>query len=234
MICYLFDTTVVLRTFLLPKRFENDEKRSQRTRERVAKYVFSQWVKEEACLIIPNFIVAEVLKIFAELFMADETEPIQRRLGRYKNFKNGFIKWVKYRKMFDETKIKDEVNKFFNYELNRHNILDLDRVLQFDFDTTPIEKRENDRSNVLSTHDALLISTGVELQKFFGVNNVFILTLDARLHKVCNRWYPKLPFAIYVSDLKTKEAELFPEIESHEKIRFSKPVVPSPVVIPKK
>lgn len=215
MISYLFDTSVILRTFLPSRLFPNEEQRAQRVKDRIKNYAFPQWVDNEACLIIPNFIVAETLKIIAGIFMGDEKIDINQRVTHYDNFKNTFIGWIKYRPLLDEHREMVQVNKFFTYELNRHHTLNLDDVFKFDYQTLPLERN-------LSSHDSLLVSVGIELQRLFGNENVFILTLDERIRKVCMNWRPKLPSAILVDDRRIPESELFPKVATPEKLIFKR------------
>jgi len=222
MISYLFDTSVILRTFLPDRLFPNEEIRAKEVQSRIKAHVFPQWVDNEACLVIPNFIVAETLKIIAGIFLGDEKVDISQRISNYDRFKNYFIGWIKYRPILNEQREKGQVNKFFTYELNRHHTLNLDDVFKFDYQTLPIKKNKEDRPIVLSSHDSLLVSVGIELQRTFGNENVFILTLDKRIRDVCMKWRPQLPFSILVDDRSVPESELFPKVAAPEKLIFKR------------
>lgn len=221
MICYIFDTGIILRTFLPSGLFPSDPisneiNEAELVSKRIRQHVFTHWVRNEASLIIPNFIVAETLRKFAQIFCFDEKLPINTRIHRYAEAKKIFIRWIKYRTIFgDHHSREEEVNRFINYELNRHHILNLDRIFEFDYRTSPIKKS-------LSAPDALLISVGVELQRIVGNKNVFILTKDKRVESVCMENQPKLPLAIYVADDRYSEEKLFPKIAQGSKIIFER------------
>lgn len=222
MIAYIFDTGVILRTFFPPDRFTGDEKRSALAKQRIERIILPQWVTSQASLIVPNFVVAETLKIFAEYFLSDESKTFKERYSSYEEAKDVLINWISYKPVFNESRKPDEENKFFNYELNRHHLLNLDKIFEYDFKTIPIEVDEKRRPRVLSSTDALIISVGVELRRLFGLKNVFILTLDKRMQKVCARNNPDLPSAIYVADERCKETELFPQVKGESVHYLSK------------
>ena len=141
MICYIFDTGVVLRT-LLPSAFPSPSGEAELIKHRIDQYVMTQWVDNKASLIIPNFIVSEVLRNFAKIFCFDEKQGINQRVSKYAEAKKYFIRSIKYAPIFDDHNHRkhDQINKFINYELNRHHILNLDKIFEFDYRTTPISK----------------------------------------------------------------------------------------------
>lgn len=220
MIVYILDTGVVLRTIFPPDYFDNKEMATT-TQRRMQQQVLPQWVLNQASLIVPNFVVAETLKFLAHFFLFDDQKSFDARKKDYESAKNIFIDWVRYKTDFDPGKKDKEVNKFFNYELNRHHILNLDKIFECDFTTTPIEKNEDNKPKALSTQDALLIAVGAELRRVFGQNEVYLLTLDSRIEKVCTRHRPNLPRAIFIADYRYKDKEIFPDIRKDGTIIYT-------------
>lgn len=231
MIVYLFDTSVATRVFLPSKLFAKQykgEERAELVKEKIKKYVFPQWVKKQADLFLPNFIIAETLFLFAQATMRNQSIPFEKRIQKYSELKSSFIGWVKYQPVVKSLREASQVNRFFNYELNRHHILNLDKIMEFDNQTEPFIDKEG-KQLALSTIDLLLVSVGVELRRLFGDESVYILTLDKRLQTVCMKWQEHLPRAILVDDDSFDDKTAFPRVEQSEKIEFA----PRPSKAPK-
>jgi hypothetical protein len=100
---------------------------------------------------------------------------------------NTFAKWYYAEKRISETRYKEICEYFQNlirnrlvlytYNLHRYHNLNCDKIFPVEH-TTPHTKPKKGK---LSTFDILIIAMALELQLIHGVDNITILSCDARL-----------------------------------------------------
>lgn len=228
MIYYVLDTSVII-----PNYFQSPDpaktpayliKKDIRIRE-VFAYICSQWIAQKAILIVPNFVIAEVLNYFASSHFRGTNKTPNQAKKDYEELRDKFIGKVKYNQNQTLNDRKGTKRWFFNYELNRHHILSLDRVFPIEHTTEPIKKEPNVRDGYthLSPFDLLLISVAIELEVLVGSNKVFLLTLERRMKMVCDNG--SLPKCYKVDDINNPKEEL-PDIKQKEEV-----VIPSQRII---
>jgi len=226
MIYYVFDTNALKRIYSAPPQAKNPQKPTSQERceikqhKRATKsfaYICSQWIREEVILIVPNFVIAELLNCFAyQHFRNLGKNPTQANKD-YQKVKDRFIEQIRYSPNITFEK-KQEIKKwFFNYELNRHHILNLDKILPIEHTTEPLKKDQNTSGGkiALSPPDLLLISVGLELEVLVGKGSVFLATEERRLTIVCKN--ERLPTCYKLDAIRDPEKEL-PKIESGQTI----------------
>lgn len=193
MIYYVLDTGVILPNYFNPPHKSKDTKRAdklklqdKRIRECYA-YIYAQWIKEEAKLIIPNFILAETINQFAYYHFRELGKTKEQAKRDFLKLKEKFINQVIYTPELSKDIETQEQKCFFNYELNRHHILNLEHIIPIEHTTEPIQKTKYMfwGKHALSAFDLLLISVAMELRKLMGKDRVFILTREHRLWSVC-------------------------------------------------
>lgn len=128
---------------------------------------FQEKAQGLAFLYFPQFCVTEVLNTYARLCFADKkvTPDI------YTKWRGAFISAIHNRKLV------------YVYDLHRYHNLNADRIYKVEH-TIPLGRNETP----LSSFDILIIAMGMELKRTHIDDEVVILTRDARLLKIANRF----------------------------------------------
>jgi len=231
MIFYVFDTCAVKFKYfdspqpVNPKEPTSQEqyeiKRYERVQNSLA-YITAQWVDKKAMLIIPNFVIAEMLNIFAFHHYRELKKSARVAKKDYERVKDIFIGQIRYSgKQSIQERIQSK-KYFFNYELNRHHLLNLDKIFPIEHSTPPLKREVNMRYGdcELSAFDLLLISVAIELETLVGEGTVFIVTTEKRILDVCKKG--KFP-ACYKIDAVTNPEKQLPKIEVDQKINIPIP-----------
>lgn len=141
-------------------------------------------LKEEnkISLYIPNFCMAECSKGFAAIAFEKSSDP-EKTEKDYHKHAEALLETVSSRRK----------GLIRSIGLKRKHLVDVEDIFKADY-------RLSDRGNKkhLSGLDALVIAIGKTLMKTYGSDNVFIVTKDQRMARVCNENRPFLPKAVYV------------------------------------
>ena len=124
-------------------------------------------VENKAFLYIPQFCIAEVLNTYARFFFKD------KRIGAdtYTKWRGAFLKAVHNRRIF------------YAYDLHRYHNLNADAIYRIEHRTV-LKPKETP----LSAFDILIIAMGTELKRIHINDEVVILTRDARLLRIANKF----------------------------------------------
>lgn len=233
MIYYVLDTCVIIPNYFDPPKPINpfsptsqeqySIKKDKRIRDCFA-FICSQWLKKEAMLIVPNFVVAEILNYFAYHQFRKLGQNKEQAKDGYKRLKDRFIDQIRYSPHLDFERKSDGEKWFFNYELNRHHILNLDKIFPIEHNTFPLEQDPNIQEGKvsLSPFDMLLISVAIELETLVGRNNVFLASAEKRMCSVClDSTLPKC----YKLDAITNPQTQLPQLTEKEKITIPQPKI---------
>ncbi len=143
--------------------------------------IFVSQTNKKATVYLPQFCVAETFNTFARLYYKDKS--ISEEL--YNSLTELFKEHIKDRKLL------------YCYDLHRYHNLNADAVIRAEH-TVPYN---GDIS--LSTLDILIIAMGIELMHIHPPKNVYVVTGDKRLHKICNS-SNSFPTSMLVRDRRGK------------------------------
>lgn len=231
MIFYVLDTNLILSQCLppptitnptTPTPLEKDKTRNYNNRKKVFQHILTQWFTDDAILIVPNFIVSEVLNKLASYSYRESGLSKTNAKVKYEYSKNLFLKMISYdaKQTYEQRRANGRC--FFNYELNRHHVLSLDIILPIEHTTEPLTVGTGKHGYAyLATFDQMLIAVAVELENILGEGRVFLATCDQRVAKVCS--HESLPTCYLVNDaVKNLDINL-PAINTKEVITVPKP-----------
>jgi len=222
MIYYVLDSGVLINRY---KRPEDIPARNRRYFDNTIEcygYIKSQWVMGAAILIVPNFTISEIFNFFAfHYFRRENAGNSSRANGNYLTFVKNLIEKIQYTPL-ESLKQRHELNKMYlNYELNRHHILELDKIMPVEHTTEPLVK-PNGKISALGGIDLLVIAVAIELETFLGEGNVYIATIEKRMAKVCaNSSFPK---CYNLGDITDPPNQL-PSIQCEQTVNIPEPVI---------
>jgi len=177
--CYLLDASALV-AFLL----NNPSGDLAGAKRRLLKLFASRRSNTDADYFVPNFCMAECSKAFAKIFLRDD--PTETQIMAYRQHVETLLDWVSSKKKY--------VIK--TYKLKREHLVDIESVFIAD---SQLSSRDG---GALSGLDGIIISMGRTLAKKRGRENVFILTTDTRIARLCRANGDPFPAAV---DLKNQE-----------------------------
>jgi hypothetical protein len=155
---YLFDASAAVEIYV---------PRDERTKKILRYIVDQRRLHKSAELLIPSFCIAEVFNTLARKHFGDKSlnrSAYEKSLSEFRQA----VHWG---------------NLLYPYELNRYHILAADNII-------PVEhkvSKQHDRDH-LSTFDILLIAMAYELAFLRSTENVFLITYDQRILRVCEEF----------------------------------------------
>lgn len=175
---FLIDASALVPSFLDIKTPGPDLNAKQAINKLVA-----QRVDGRAILHVPNFCMAECSKAFAKLAY-HATGDHEKGTRIYTKLMTSLL----------ETVSKSQKGLIRSYELQREHLVDVEEVFRIEHRLFPHEKH-----NLLSGLDALVIKMAQHLAHHHGHDQVFIVTGEERMTKVCNHSGGRFPRAINVT-----------------------------------
>ena len=157
---YLFDASAIVDFYT----------RSNHRASRILDHIVEQRTYREAVLFLPTFCITEVFNVLARLCFE------QKKLSnaKYKEHLGQFRKHIHWASLF------------YPYELSRYHVLATDEIIPIEYATerqsTPHREAVRDR---LSGIDILLIAMASELSYIHGNRNMYLITGDSRIKRVC-------------------------------------------------
>ncbi|MCJ7503593.1 MAG: hypothetical protein MUP80_11110 [Acidobacteriia bacterium] len=157
MLTYLFDASAAVELYA---------PRNERTRKTLEFIAEQRRTYRKAVLLIPNFCIVEVFNALAKKYFAEhslEREGYEKCLKRFRQD----IHWGK---------------TLYAYELSRYHVLAADEIIPIEHSVAVEHERDH-----LSTFDILVIAMACELAFLRPTEDVYLLTCDRRIKKVCDQ-----------------------------------------------
>jgi predicted nucleic acid-binding protein len=154
---YLFDASAAVELYA---------PRNERTRKTLEFIAEQRRTYRKAVLLIPNFCIVEVFNALAKKYFAEhslEREGYEKCLKRFRQD----IHWGK---------------TLYAYDLNRYHVLAADEIIPIEHSVAVEHERDH-----LSTFDILVIAMACELAFVRPAEDVYLLTCDRRIKKVCDQ-----------------------------------------------
>jgi predicted nucleic acid-binding protein len=154
---YLFDASAAVELYA---------PRNERTRKTLEFIAEQRRTHRKAVLLIPNFCIVEVFNALAKKYFAEhslEREGYEKCLKRFRQD----IHWGK---------------TLYAYDLNRYHVLAADEIIPIEHSVAVEHERDH-----LSTFDILVIAMACELAFVRPAEDVYLLTCDRRIKKVCDQ-----------------------------------------------
>jgi predicted nucleic acid-binding protein len=154
---YLFDASAAVELYA---------PRNERTRKTLEFIAEQRRTHRKAVLLIPNFCIVEVFNALAKKYFAEhslEREGYEKCLKRFRQD----IHWGK---------------TLYAYDLNRYHVLAADEIIPIEHSVAVEHERDH-----LSTFDILVIAMACELAFLRPAEDVYLLTCDRRIKKVCDQ-----------------------------------------------
>jgi len=154
---YLFDASAAVELYA---------PRNERTRKTLEFIAEQRRTYRKAVLLIPNFCIVEVFNALAKKYFAEhslEREGYEKCLKRFRQD----IHWGK---------------TLYAYELSRYHVLAADEIIPIEHSVAVEHERDH-----LSTFDILVIAMACELAFLRPTEDVYLLTCDRRIKKVCDQ-----------------------------------------------
>jgi len=177
--CYLLDASALV-TFIV----KNPEGGLESAKKRLVKLFASRRPGRGPVFFVPNVCMAECSKAFAKIFL--DGDPSEARKHAYQQHVDSLLDWV-------SSKRKHVIK---TYKLKREHLVGIEDIFTADNALTSRDGQP------LSGLDGIIVSMGRTLERQYGKGNVFILTTDARISKLCQSNADSFPRAV---DLKSHE-----------------------------
>ena len=157
MLTYLFDASAAVELYA---------PRNERTRKTLEFIAEQRRTYRKAVLLIPNFCIVEVFNALAKKYFAEHSLAKDDYAKCLKRFRQD-IHWGK---------------TLYAYELSRYHVLAADEIIPIEHSVAVEHERDH-----LSTFDILVIAMACELAFVRPAEDVYLLTCDRRIKKVCDQ-----------------------------------------------